>query len=221
LALGACEDAGGDPTALLVEDAHPVVALAAELPSLPGLAGVGRLEPMLSGAIDLWVGSWAVSAEEGEQNRAAAYDQAAQTLAGGLTSAAVGEALGRVEAALGAAERLGRVGLPEPVALRLASAASEAGAARRALEAGELAEAVRGTLHSADILRGVGPEGVARTLIARAEGGLSYAGSPADPVEVARAQRLLAGARQAAEDTEFGLAIQRAYYACQLLGVAL
>jgi hypothetical protein len=185
------------------------------------LAGAGRLEPELSGAIDLWVGSWSGSAQEGDERRSAAYDQSVPTLASALTAADVGVALGRVEAALGGAERLGRIGLPEAVALRLAAARDEAAAARRAFEAGDLSGTLRATLHAADILRAVGPEGVARTLIARAEGGLAYGGSPADPVGVARAQRLVAGARQAADDAQFGLAIQRAYYACQLLGVAL
>ena len=220
-ALSACQDAGGDPTAILMsDDAHPAVALAADLPSLPGLAG-GTVDARVADAIDLWADSWLLSAEEGEERRAQAYERGAGPLGERLGAAGVGAALGRVEAALSGADRLSIAGLPEAVALRLSAAHDEADAARRALEQGALAVSVRATLRAADILRGVGPEGVARTLIARAEGGLGWGGGPADPVAMARAERLVAGARQAAADSEFGIAIQRAYYACQLLGVAL
>jgi hypothetical protein len=222
-ALSACQDAGGDPTAILMSgDAHPAVALAADLPSLPSLAAYGTAEAQVSDdAIDLWTGSWLVSPEEGEDMRSAAYARGAGPLGERLGAAGVGAALGRVEAALLGADRLSIVGLPEAVALKLAAAHEEADAARRALEQGALAVSVRATLQAADILRGVGPEGVARTLIARAEGGLAWGGGPADPVAMARAKRLVAGARRAAAESEFGVAIQRAYYACQLLGVAL
>jgi hypothetical protein len=225
-ALSACQDAGGDPTAILMsDDAHPAVALAADLPSLPGLAGGtlagGTVDAQVADAIELWADSWLLSAEEGEARRAQAYERGAGPLGERLGAAGVGAALGRVEAALSGADQLSIAGLPEAVALRLSAAHDEADAARRALEQGALAVSVRATLRAADILRGVGPEGVARTLIARAEGGLGWGGGPADPVAMARAERLVAGARQAAADSEFGIAIQRAYYACQLLGVAL
>jgi hypothetical protein len=221
-ALAACQDAGGDPTALLMGgDAHPAVALAADLPSLPGLAPRGTTDARVSEAIELWTGSWLVSPEEGEEMRAASYERGAAPLGEKLGAAGVDDALGRVEAALSGADRLSIAGLPEAVALKLAAAHDEADAARRALEQGALSVSVRATLHAADILRAVGPEGVARTLIARAEGGLAWGGTPADPVAMARAERLVAGAREAAAESEFGLAIQRAYYACQLLGVAL
>jgi hypothetical protein len=224
LAAGAagCQDAGGDPTALiLTEDSHPAVVLARELPSLPGLAGDGRIEPQVTGAIDRWIGSWALPREEGQGQRAASYAEAARPLADGLGAGGVGDALARLELVLDAAGRLPAQDLPQGVAERLAAARAEALAARQALDAGALTDAVSATLHGADLLREVGPEGVARTLIARAEGGLSWGGSPASPVDIVRAQRLVAGARQAAAEGEYALAIQRAYYACQLVGVAL
>jgi hypothetical protein len=217
----ACQDAGGDPTALiLTEESHPAVVLARELPSLPGLAGDGRVEPQVTGAIGRWIGSWALPMQQGQGQRAASYAEAAGPLADGLGPAGVAEALGRLELVLEATNRLPPQNLPEGVAERLAAARAEALAARQALETGALTDAVSATLHGADLLREVGPEGVARTLIARAEGGLGWGGSPASPVDIARAQRLVAGARQAAGEGEFPLAIQRAYYACQLLGVA-
>jgi hypothetical protein len=218
---GACQDAGGDPTALLAEKSHPAVALAADLPSLAGLAGDAPSTPETSAAVELWIGSWAGGAEEGEERRTAAYAGVAGPLAETLGAAGIGGALGRLDAALAVADRIARTGLPEEVAPRLAAAHAEAEAARRALGAGTLDEALRATLHGADLLREVGAEGVARTLIERAEGGLAWAGSPADPLAQVRAQRLVAGARDAAAAGEFGLAIQRAYYACQLVGVAL
>jgi hypothetical protein len=223
LAMGAaaCQDAGGDPTALiLTEDTHPAVVLARELPSLPGLAGDGRIEPQVTGAIDRWIGSWALPKEEGQAQRAATYAEAAGTLADGLGPGGVGDALARLDLVLDAAGRLPAQDLPEGVAERLAAARAEALVARQALEAGALPDAVTATLHGADLLREVGPEGVARTLIARAEGGLSWGGSPANPVDLGRARRLVAGAREAAADGEYALAIKRAYYACQLVGVA-
>ena len=104
---------------------------------------------------------------------------------------------------------------------RVADVRQEADAACRALDRGALQVGMRATLHGADLLRGVGPEGVARTLIARAEAGMEWAGSPADPLAIQRAERLLYGAWDAVAEAEFGIAIQRAYYACQLLGVPL
>lgn len=223
IALGvtACQDAS-DPTALLMgEDAHPAVQLAAELPSLPGLAGRGAVEGRIPGAIDAWIGSWGLPAEQGDTRRSAAYAAAAGPLAEALGAEGVAEAFRRLEVALAGAGRLDPHALPKAVAQRVADARQEADAARSALDRGALQVGVRATLHGADLLRGVGPEGVARTLIARAEAGMEWAGSPADPLAIQRAERLLYGAWDAVAEAEFGIAIQRAYYACQLLGVPL
>ena len=214
----ACQDAGGDPTALLVGlDAHPAVMLASDLPSLPGLTAQYRLESKLSSPAELWLGSWAVTPERGEELRVEAYAGAATTLALELGPEGVGEALSRLEVALASVGRLDPTQLPDAVALRLAASREAAAAARRALEVGELPEAVRATLHGADILRAVGPEGVARALIARAEKILPGVAEGVDATARERAERLLYGAREAAANRDFAIAIQRAYYACQLL----
>ena len=214
----ACQDARGDPTALLVGlDAPPAVVFAADLPSLPGLTARYRLEPKLSSPAELWLGSWAVTPERGEELRVEAYAGAATRLALELGPEGVEEALSRLEVALASLERLDPAQLPDAVALRLAVSRQEATASRRALEVGELPDAVRATLHGADILRSVGPEGVARTLIARAERVLPGVTEGVDATARERAERLLYGAREAAANRDFGIAIQRAYYACQLL----
>ena len=219
--VSGCQDAGGDPTALLTgDDVHPAVALAAELPSLPGLATRARVEPLTSAAIDGWIGSWTMPAREGEAARLRAYGEASGPLADALGADGIAQALARLDATVDAAGRLPSETLPPAVAEQLASARAQAEGARDALAAGDLRAAVQATLHGADLLRAVGPEGVARTLVARAEGGLAWAGTPADPVALGRAERLVHGARQAVATGDYGLAIQRAYYACQLLGLA-
>lgn len=223
LALGAsaCRDAGGDPTAVLVtERTHPAIQLALELPSLPALAAEARIEGRVSEAVDRWTRSWTQAPGVGSQHRLAAYDEAAWPLAEALGRTAVEGALRRLEAVLATADGLDAAALPQGIAGRLASARAEAAAARRAHDIGVPAEALRATLYASDLLREAGPEGVARMLVARAETGLdAEADGGVEPGALERGERFVLGARAAVEDGDYTLAIQRAYYACQLLGL--
>lgn len=85
-----------------------------------------------------------------------------------------------------------------------------------------LAEEVRSVLSAnvAELARDVGPEGVGQMLIAGAEGELervAESNGEVEGVDLLRARRLIRGARLAFESGEHFLAIQRAFYACQLL----
>jgi hypothetical protein len=94
-----------------------------------------------------------------------------------------------------------------------------------ALTAGQEEGALRHVLQASDLLREIGPEGVTRMLLARAEGLLARLGGEGalsthpQSAELLRGQRLIRGARQALADGDYLRAIQRAFHACQLLGL--
>ena len=96
------------------------------------------------------------------------------------------------------------------------------------LAQGRLAESLAQALQAADLLREVGPEAVSRMLLARAETQLEQLRARASgddsargvPEQVGRGQRLIRGAHEALEEGDYMRAIRRAFYACQVLGVA-
>jgi hypothetical protein len=217
LALSACHDASGDPVAAIVaEETAPAVSFDAALPALPVLASTTGLEEELRGPLADWTESW-----EGLGDRAArdaALEEAVPVLAEVLGQGGVSATLRPV---LDAARALNEVDeVPPGLApaideVRLTVRASEA-----ALRTGRLDHALRDGLMAADRLREIGPESVARVLVARAEDLLARAVEPdgrADRIDQDRAEGLLTRARRALDDGEFTLALQRAYYAVRIL----
>ena len=113
--------------------------------------------------------------------------------------------------------------LPPDLSGRLSEARSLLAEAESAQRAGDVTESVRWLLRSADALRSTTPRVVALGLVEKAEGALAARGASSEPATPshARAQRLTEWARSAVETGDYERAIQRAYYACRLLGVDL
>lgn len=113
--------------------------------------------------------------------------------------------------------------LPPDLSEQLSQARSLLAEAESAQRAGDVTESVRWLLRSADALRTTTPGVVALGLVEKAEGALAARGASSDPATPnhARAQRLTEWARSAVETGDYERAIQRAYYACRLLGVDL
>lgn len=113
--------------------------------------------------------------------------------------------------------------LPPDLSGRLSEARSLLAEAESAQRAGDVTESVRWLLRSADALRRTTPRVVALGLVEKAEGALAARGVSSEPATPshARAQRLTEWARSAVETGDYERAIQRAYYACRLLGVDL
>lgn len=224
LCVSGCQDSPTDPTAALVaEDTRTALHLDGALPSLPDLAARERVEDRVAEAVGRWVVSWEHAPEEGAALRSGAYDAAAPTLAEAMGRSDVALAVEQVGAALEATTSLERARLPEGMADRLERARLHHRAAREALASGDEAGALHGALRASDVFREVGPHGVALALLTRAEGALAQAldgGALADE-DVERTERLVRGARQALDQEDWSRAIQRAYYACQLLGIQL
>ena len=154
--------------------------------------------------------------------RATAHAEAAGLLAEGLGRAGVEGALARLQAALRSTDRLRGIELPDAIGRTLTEAHREAATAGRALVKGAPTEAVVAVLRGADLLRRIDPALVAHVVVAHAEDGLRTAeGRGIEREAVERGERLLHGARAAVEAGNPSLAIRRAYYACQLLGVAV
>ncbi len=109
--------------------------------------------------------------------------------------------------------------LPEGLALHLARAREEREQATRALEVGDRTGAIRHLLEASDVLWHLTPERVATWLVVEAEAGLRRNGDDGAYTQETRerAQRLLAGARKALDDGASVRALERAWYAVQLL----
>ncbi len=113
--------------------------------------------------------------------------------------------------------------LPPDLSEPLSEARSLLAEAESAQRAGDVTESALWLLRSADALRRTTPRVVALGLVERAEGALAARGASSEPATPshARAQRLTEWARSAVETGDYERAIQRAYYACRLLGVDL
>jgi hypothetical protein len=226
IASAACRDSTADPMALILsEDTWGVLAAEGHLPSLGALVAESAAGAELAEVAQRWSSSWELPTEAGRAIRGSTYDQAAGPLAAASTDEAVaahvtalGEVLG-VAAELDGGPRDGSLsGSLEGAVQRHQEAVSDLASGRRA-------DALRHTLQGADLLRELGPDGVTRMLIARAEselerrsGGGDLSASAASE-ELLRGQRLIRGAHQALESGDYLRAIQRAYYACQVLGL--
>ena len=226
LALGiiACKDASTDPLAVIItQGTKSALEVEARLPSPPRLAKDAHAGATLQAPLDRWTASWEMSPELGREERARTYEEVAAPLAAAMGKEGVARGLTKVEEALTAAESLRPEMLTGLIGDNVRAAKSEHAAAVAAFEGGQETEALTHTLHAADLLREVGPEGVTRLLVARADRELTRRaeGRKADelPQEEARSQRLLRGAKMALDQGDYAKAIERAFYANEALGM--
>ena len=218
----ACKDAGGDPLAVIItQGTRSALEVEARLPSPPRLAKDAHAEKSLEAALERWTASWEVAPEAGRSERTDAYEELALPLSEAMGRDGLAESLQTVDDAVAAATALGPQTLVCVIGANVQEAKAEHAAGVAALDGGHEAEALTHALHAADLLREVGPEGVTRMLVARAERELALRAESREskelPEDEARSQRLLRGARIALDAGDYALAIERAFYSCQLL----
>lgn len=218
-ALTGCHDSPTDPLASLVTaETAPALDIDIALPSLPDLAARTRTEAALAVPVVRWSDSWSADGQvDGEEAaRRVAVHEAAPVLAEALGPSGVGDAVMSVDQAVMALDGLTEIpAVLEPV---VAQAREEARQAREALRAGRNAWALEQALLASDQLRAVAPEAVARALVARGEAAAAVTDAGADStIARTRGRRLLDGARQALDQGDYRRAVERAFYAYQLL----
>jgi len=229
LAVAGCRDAPTEPAALVVAaETEAALRVAASLPTLPQLVerarSAGKLEAGEAEAVAEAYALWAQADSTANPRAAVALRRRSYALAAPVLARSLGPAgLAEVEAGLRqwielASTALDGVSVPG-VADALNTARSLVARAGRADDPVRVAELL---LEAGDRLRETTPAAVARRLIRQVERALTTREGPADRAgEVARrrAERLLRGARQALAEGDPVLAIRRAYYARQLLGL--
>lgn len=219
IAASGCRDATTDPLASLVStETAPALAVPVELPSLADLATRADVREELSPVLDAWVAGWEDDDEAlGRGARDEAIRLAVPTLKDALGAGGVATTLAPL---FQVGRDLGEIDdVPTDLAPALEEVKSLIGDTRAALEEGRFDRALTTGLQASDRIRALGPRAVARTLISRADRALMRAevGLNLDPRSLSRGERLLTGARQALEDGDVDLAIERGYYAVQVL----
>lgn len=214
-----CQDDPSDPLASLVSaEIAPAVAVPVDLPSLGELAQLAGVREELGPVLDGWVAGW--------EDENAALGRAARDEAISLAAPVLHDALGPggVATTLAPLFQVGRdLGeiddVPADLVPRLEEVRSFVDDTRVALEEGRYDRALTLGLQASDRIRDLGPQAVARTLISRADRAIIRAQvmDGFDPVALSRGERLLSGARRAMEEGQLDLAIQRGYYAVQVL----
>ena len=217
--LGACQDDPSDPLAALVSaETAPAVAVPVDLPSLAELAQRAGVREELRPVLDAWVAGWE---DENPDLGRAARDEAIR-----LAAPALHDELGAggVATTLAPLFQVGRdlgeiPDVPADLVPRLQEVRSFVDDTRAALDEGRFDRALTLGLQASDRIRALGPRAVARTLISRADRAIIRAQvmDGFDPVALSRGERLLSGARRALEEGQLDLAIQRGYYAVQVL----
>jgi hypothetical protein len=222
----ACRDSSADPMSLILSDeTWAVLATEGHLPSLGVLVAESAVQAQLAEAAQRWSSSWELPEEAGRAIRGAAYESVAAPLAAALGEQAVSAHVDALGDVLAAAAELDSGPIDGDGSGNVEAAAARHQEAVAALAAGRPAEALRHTLQASDLLRELGAEGVTRMLLARAEreltrlGGAEALSAEAPPEEMLRGQRLVRGAEQALAEGDYLRAIQRAFYACQVLGL--
>lgn len=243
-ALGACHDSPAGPlSGITTVETVPSLSLTGPLPEPTELVPVHGSGDAVKGALQAWSASW--DDPEGEPARVRARGTLAAHLAAVMDERAVEEAfrpLLWMESEVGdLAAMPAALVIPLERARRLTV---ESGEARRG---GDLEVALQKGLAAADLYRSVTPEAVARSMVARAErrvaeesvavtaeteavaaaesmdGDAAVDGDAGKEVEVRaaaileRAEHLVGGARRALNGGDFAQAIQRAFYAVQVL----
>ena len=213
------QDAPTDPMAdVVAEEAAGAVVLEVELPGPDTWVSGDALgeAPQLA----RWRSSWDRPMEEGREVRETVYPELADHFASQLGVEGVREEANRLGVGLSRVATLPVERLSPDVVRRIEVAREGHQRALRLLETGG---DVRGVLvellRSSDALREVGPEAVARALVAEAEDLFRRIpeDAPYTEKERERITRLVQGSRQALDGEEWTLAIRRAYYAKGLL----
>ncbi|HSG09411.1 MAG TPA: hypothetical protein VLA36_13705 [Longimicrobiales bacterium] len=219
LGLAACRDAPTDPmVGLVAAEAGGALAMGVVLPDPSAWAAPGR-DAEADRAVEAWQRSWDLPLTEARQVRASAYP----SLVRGAAAVVTPEVLTQETAALGEGVRravaLDVTLLPSYVAAGLVEASAQHAEAVAAAARGDIEALLAALIRGGDALREVGPEAVARDLVAQAEAALGRV-SPDDPYsdqDLERLRRLIQGGRQAVDDGDWVLAIRRAYYAKGLM----
>lgn len=220
----ACGDQVLDPGSLSDSaEAEAVLRSAAALPALPALIAEAepRVDPgtraTLERARELWVAGAAEDGTRGRARRALAVRTAVPALVRATEPARWDTVRADVEAWIHTASGMTRhLSLPE-VEQRIDAAREHL--ARADLAAGEEARALHTVLAAGELVETT-PRAVARRMTAAAESAYGRsAGGAASPDRrsLKRAERLKDWAGQAVVEEDYLLAIQRAYYALQLL----
>jgi hypothetical protein len=217
----ACRDAASDPLALVLgAETHGALALGTELPRLPDLAVRAGVSGGMREALDLWTVSWEEEPVRGRELRTEAYRQASPELAEVLGTEEARRVAAELRLALDAVAVLDADALGPAMLAEVSRARDLHARAARSLDTGDVAGAFGRTLEASDALRAIAPPTVARMLLSRAAAALEKRGDSLPVAERERAERLVDGAEKAIARAEWARAIQRAFYACQLLGLS-
>ena len=216
----ACQDAPTDPVARIVTPETAVsVALGVVLPQPEHWLSEDATDPGLLDAVVRWRMSWDLPTAEGRPTREELHPVLARGLAPMLGAGRIKEEEVRLAEGISRAQALPEEDLGADIVERLGQAEAVQARGARALRAGDPVEGLRYVLEAADILREVGPEAVARALVAEVEElqrRLSDSETYSEQ-DQQRLGRLVTGGRQALEDEDWVRAIRRAYYAKGLL----
>jgi len=222
-AVTSCKDAADPLAIVLAAEAQSLLNADLQLPNPADLAAMAGVQEQLAGSLDRWSRSWALPHDEGREERSATYLEVASPLADSLGAEGVGESVRSLGGTLAAVEALDAEALAGPIGATLVEARARHTEALAALDAGRDGHALTLAFTASDLVREVGAEGVGRLLLARAERELDRrrAQSPGTTQgeDFRRGQRLIRGARIAMDAGDHVLAIQRAFYACQVLGL--
>lgn len=212
VSLAACHDSPLDPLAAVTTvETVPALTVSHPIPSLAELAARVPGAGELAGPVAAWERSWAQ--EDGEAVRAGVRVEAAPVLYEVLGETAARSALTSLDWLAS-----GEAGIDElPVSLegplREALLLRERG--ERALAVGKGEEALVWALAAGDRVRSVTSQAVAQRMVRRGETLLARHEAAAGDLE--RATHLMNGARRALAEGDHSMAIQRAFYACQVL----
>ncbi len=218
----ACQDAEDSPLAVAVApETHGALLLSDHMPSVPHLLSEQGLGLEGAAEANAWWESWTLDDAAGEDLRASVYPAAASRLYPRFGEEGVRGLLDQQQESLTAVEKVSVIIASPTIAEALGEANRLHATARQALEEGQGQQALALVLCASDALWEVSPQQVATQLVTRASQGLRrIQGSRAySEEELLRIRRLGTGAEEAFKDGDYSLAIRRAYYACQLLGV--
>jgi hypothetical protein len=189
----------------------PTLALSRTLPELPELAVRVEDDGSLGDAVGWWERSWDL--EDGEEIRVEVRSRAVPVLYRELGDPAVRDALASLAWLREDPDFGGE--LPPVLAEPLEEARILAERGERALADGEGAEALGWALAASDRVRFVTTPAVARRMVARGDALMDAARREGQDLD--RARHLLNGARRSLVEGEWAVAVQRAFYACQVL----
>lgn len=224
LLVSGCEDVANDPLAMAVApETHGAVLLSDGLPTLSDLLTEHGLAGQMGRELDTWWESWELGSLEGQRVRASLYPVVSSVLFPYLLEEGVADLLARNQENLRAAQSVEILLVADAVDAALQRAWRYHNQAVEALGRGDAETALSLALRSADAIREISPEQVARELIQQADEAFRRNGESASYTEeeLIRIRRLTSGAEEALAIGDYPRAIRRAYYACQLLGAGL